>query len=92
MYRYDIVYASDIPSYILYADDSNMFHSDHNITKLVNEMNNELRKIAEWFKANQLIVNMDKTHFVIFSRKRILENISIYLNDIKLKEKIPQNS
>ena len=30
---------------------------------------------------------MDKTHFLIFSRKRINVNVSLYLDDLKLKQK-----
>ena len=83
----DLVNVSNVLSYLLYADDSNMFHTDHNMQNLVSEMNTELRKISEWFIVNQLVINMDKTHFVIFSRKRIHDDVTLFLNGVRLKEK-----
>ena len=73
----DLINASNILSFLLYADDSNMFHFHVNLKELVIEINRELKNISEWFRCNKLLINMDKTHFLIFSRKRIDVNISL---------------
>ena len=50
-------------------------------------MKRELGKINEWFCCNRLLINMDKTHFLIFSRRRINPNVSLFLGGTKLKQK-----
>ena len=83
----DLVNVSDIIKFVLYADDSNLFHCHDDVKTVEYELNIELRKISEWFHVNKLVINMDKTHFLIFSRKKIFQQISIYLNNVKLKQK-----
>ena len=55
---------------ILFADDSNMFLSGRNCDDLINVMNEEMVKIVDWLNANKLSLNLKKTHFMIFRRKR----------------------
>ena len=38
----------------MFADDTNLFISNSNIENLFETMNEELRKVAIWFKANKL--------------------------------------
>ena len=56
----------------MFADDSNLFISDSNIGNLFETMNEELRKVANWFKANKLSLNISKTKYSLFhsTRKR----------------------
>ena len=56
----------------MFADDTNLFISDSNIENLFETMNEELRKVATWFKANQLSLNIPKTTNYLFhsTRKR----------------------
>ena len=67
-----ILYINDLPNvspdlfFILFADDTNVFNSHKSIEALVNHTNTELQKIAIWFQANKLTLNIDKTNFIIF--------------------------
>ena len=56
----------------MFADDTNLFISDSNIENLFETMNEELRKVANWFKANKLSLNISKTKYSLFhsTRKR----------------------
>ena len=56
----------------MFADDTNLFISDFNIEDLFETMNKELRKVANWFKANKLPLNFSKTKYFLFhsTRKR----------------------
>ena len=56
----------------MFADDTNLFISDFNIGNLFETMNEELRKVANWFKANKLSFNISKTKYSLFhsTRKR----------------------
>lgn len=62
----------------MFADDTNIFLSDSNLTDLVNMANAELNKISIWFKLNKLSLNIKKTNFILFSAK------SSVTRDIKL--------
>ena len=56
----------------MFEDDTNLFISDSNIENLSVKMNQELRKVANWFKANKIFLNISKTKYSLFhsTRKR----------------------
>ena len=54
---------------ILFADDTNLFCTGRNIDFLVNEINDEMSKVYSWVKANKLSMDIDKTNFILFTRK-----------------------
>ena len=56
----------------MFADDTNLFVSDSKIENLFETMNKELRKVATWFKAIKLSLNIYKTKCSLFhsTRKR----------------------
>ena len=55
---------------ILFADDTTILASDFNLFNLIDNTNYEFQKINDWFKANELIVNCEKTNCVYFSKKQ----------------------
>ena len=54
----------------MFADDTNLFISDSNIENLFETMNEELRRVANWFKANTLSFNISKIFFISFYKKK----------------------
>ena len=34
-------------------------------------MNNEMKKVDIWLQANGLVINLEKTHYIVFHRARI---------------------
>ena len=59
----------------MFADDTNLFISDSNIENLFETMNEELRKVANWFKANKLSLNISKTKYSLFHSTRKKKDI-----------------
>ena len=51
IYINDIVSFSKILKFMLFADDTYLFHSDSNIYNLVSTLNCELSKLSVWFHA-----------------------------------------
>ena len=51
---------------ILFADDTSV-----NIPKLVEILNKELNKITIWLNANKLMINVKKTHYMVFHHAKI---------------------
>ena len=52
-------------------------------------MNSELKKVCNWLLANKLSLNLDKTHFMLFSpRQKNVDhlNFNIYLNDSPIQQ------
>ena len=54
---------------LLFADDTCCLASGKNLSDLVKFCNIELQKIANWFSANQLAVNVSKCKFLVFHKK-----------------------
>ena len=53
---------------LLFADDSNFLISGKNFTEIKLKLNNELKKISDWFRSNQMSLNPDKTKIMIFNK------------------------
>ena len=47
------------------------FYSAKNLHEIINTLNTELSKLTEWLLANQLTINLKKTHYIIFSNSTI---------------------
>ena len=71
-----LLYINDLPTvsnrlfFILFADDTNVFFSHKCLETLFQLVNEELAHIAEWFNANKLSLNLDKTNYILFKSYR----------------------
>ena len=75
IYVNDISNTSSLLHFVMFADDTNVFMSDKSIHVLVNKMNIELKLVGDWFKANKLSLNLEKTNFILFCSRRKLANV-----------------
>ena len=66
IYINDLGYVSPDVSLIMFADDSNLFASDKDLTRLQSRVNHALEQISEWLIVNHLSLNVMKTHFMHF--------------------------
>jgi hypothetical protein len=66
----DICNVSTIFHMILFADDTNVFHSHQNLPDLINQVNYELNKLFDWFSANKLSINFKKTKYMILNKNK----------------------
>jgi len=89
-----LIYINDLPNALShckpvnFADDTNLFASSTNLTELETKVNSDLIILNEWFKANKLSVNANKTYFIIFHRKKELDTtkVEIKLDGTPLKQ------
>ena len=80
-----LIYINDLPnvskllSFFLFADDTNIYFETENITKLQCKINKELLKVKSWLEVNKLVLNIQKTNYVVFHspRKKLPEHILI---------------
>lgn len=66
----DICESSKVLSFMLFADDTNLFLSDKNINNLYHTIKQELKAITSWLSANKLSLDVNKTHFMVFKTKK----------------------
>ena len=67
----------------LFADDTAVLAFSSNLSELVQQVNEELQKIANWLRANRMAINVSKTKYILFHTrgKKIIENeLKIELN------------
>ena len=70
MYINDLCSICKYTTPILFADDTNLFSSGKDLKVIENHVNDELSNISEWLKVNKLLLNINKTHYMIFSKKK----------------------
>ena len=86
LYINDLQNSSQILSFICFADDTNLFFSHRNPNTLTLILNNELTHVQSWIHANKLSLNIDKTHYMLFSNSLQVIPNDIIINDINLKQ------
>ena len=69
-----------------FADDTNMVQSDNSLKNVDEQMNFDLKNLAQWLKANKLSLNFTKTELIIFhsSSKKIDHNLKFKLDGKRL--------
>ena len=92
LYINDLSKASSILSPIMFADDTNLFYS-HHIKTIFTTVNNELKNIHEWFKANKLSLNNTKTKYSFFHTSQRKNDIplrlpKLHINNTEIKREI----
>ena len=70
-----LIYVNDLPAAlekstpVIYADDTNIIIKGKDLSVLVQILNSELDVLSDYFKANKLKLNVDKTKMVCFYKK-----------------------
>lgn len=71
---------------ILFADDTNAFMKGTNINDTIDSLNIELAKVAVWFDANQLSLNIKKTHYMIFSNRHVTSAKFVHIKGLRIEQ------
>ena len=77
VYVNDLYSACKDTTVILFADDTSLFKSGTYTNVIERDINDELIKISVWFKVSKLSLNVDKTYYMILSRKKTETKIII---------------
>ena len=88
IYVNDMIKSSNVFRFSLFADDTVVVLSHKNLSTLISMVNCELRKLVTWFQSNKLLLNQDKTKYIIFRSKnrRIPPNLdSVCINNTVLE-------
>ena len=87
LYINDMVNCSDILRFSLFADDSTASHSDSNLNTTLNTLKEEFKKVLDWLLANKLIINLQKTHIMLFTNRARPASISLNIDTNVITEK-----
>ena len=72
----------------MFADDKTLQLSSSNLKELFKIADNELLIVSEWFKANKLTLNVNKTNCMLFRKSNIsakLEDLSHFIDDTHIE-------
>ena len=87
-----LLYVNDMPNAVpgsdirLFADDTNIFFHASNMTDLQVNTDSALKNLSDWFLANKMSFNKDKTSYMFFNfkKKSCSDDIGISMDDVKL--------
>ena len=92
IYINDIINASHVANFIMFANDTNLFFNHPNLTFLFDIINTELSKISQWFKLNKLSSNIKKTNYIMFQagNPTVAKDTNLYLiiDNVKIEQSI----
>ena len=82
----DMCNISDKLKYILFADDTSVFMSHKNIQSLQQDFGNEINKLLHWLSLNKLILNVNKTNYMVFTKQKIdFNEVDLQVNNHEFK-------
>ena len=89
LYINDLPNISDVLSFYLFADDTNIYYESDSLHELEKTVNKELKKLYLWLNVNRLSLNIDKTNYIIFHpyNKPMKQHITIKINKKAIIEK-----
>ena len=87
IYVNDMKYGSKILKFIQFADDTTILLTHPDILELNRLLEIEATKVIKWLSANKLIINLTKTHSMLFTNKRGNLTLSMSINGIIVEEK-----
>ena len=70
----------------MFADDTNLFYEYNNLKTLFSLVNQELQKNNEWFEANKLSLNVEKTKYYLFHKSSRRDDLPLLLTKFLIKK------
>ena len=80
LYINDMINSSKLLKFSLFADDSTTTYSNSSLNRTLNTLKTEFSKVLEWLTANKLIINLQKTHLMVFTNKIRPQAISLNID------------
>ena len=68
-------------SCLLFADDTSLYYSHNNIRYLKWSIEQDINRIMDWFKANKLTLNINKTECIYFNNKNSPDTFEINIGE-----------
>ena len=88
-----VIYINDIPEiakyakFILYADDANIILTANTIEEIHEKLTELIGFLVKWVASNGLALNLIKTNYMIFSRRKVILPAPLVISDIPIERK-----
>ena len=88
-----VIYINDLPGicniakFILYADDANIIVTGSNIQEIQASIDSLANKLVDWVHYNGLALNLKKTCYMVFSKKRIDLSLNLRIDGRNIERK-----
>ena len=86
IYINDLCNICKLTTPILFADDTNLFSSGTDLDIMECIINEELTHISEWLKVNKLSLNIKKTQYMVFTKKKRKSPIKLKIDGHAIHE------
>ena len=86
IYINDMIYCSNLFFLTQFADDSTATYSSTSLEHAIAIVEIEMKKILEWLAANKLIINLNKTHLMLFTNRARPQSLSISIDGQTINE------
>ena len=91
-----LLYINDLPLSsrflaLLFADDTTLLYTHDNLKILEETVNNEFRKICDYFRSNRMVLHPDKTKFILFTRSNVRADLNLFCNNNNLDQELAEN-
>lgn len=87
-----IIYCTDLHriiengNVVSFADDTNILYRDGNVKSLESKVNDDLTVLNKWFACNKLSLNVQKTNYCVYSKRKVTENaLRIHLSSTPIR-------
>ena len=86
-----LIYINDLPQAVqdstvsMYADDTSLCYQSHDLTRLNEAINSDLKKLDTWLQGNKLSLKVAKTHSMLISTKQKQNSLKSQNKDLDLK-------
>ena len=87
LYVNDMINCSSLLHFTQFADDTTLGYSCKKFLNLQNILEQEVHKVTKWLAANKLLLNVAKTHSMLFTFKHNVPNLKININNTEIEEK-----
>ena len=85
LYIDDMCNISSLVKFILFADDTNIFHANSDINRLNERICCVLEKLCVWFAVNKLTVNITKTNYMLFGSRTLNKEVNIKMQNVNIE-------
>ncbi len=86
-----VIYINDLPGinklakFILYADDANIIITGESILEIEDKLEELTRALTLWVNSNGLLLNLKKTHYMLFSSQRTDHDLNLAINNVPIQ-------
>ena len=67
-----------------YADDTTLYSCHYEVKNVITRLEQDANRLAAWFPENQMKLNEDKCHFILFGASK--ERANIHVGEAQIKE------